>query len=258
MDIMEAFIEAGADVNAEDQDSERPLQVACGWGDEAIIKAILPRVQATGDVDDPDKHGRTAIHQAAWSGYTEIVSLLIDHGANVNVLDKHDRTPLFFACLGERPQTAALILDNTLKRALPVNDINKITKRGRTPLRQAAAHGFTDVVSKLLNYIVEAEDVDKAAIINQVDERKGRSALHCAAFEGQTEAVRLLLEHKADPSIRDKNEKTALDIACARWILSAQDEFQETIGKSISFVKGTAGKPSIRQRLDLQEVDSIL
>lgn len=229
LDVLNAFIENGADVNAEDQDSERPLQVASNWGDESIIKTILPRVQATGDVDDPDKHGRTALHQAAWEGHDKIVQLLLDHGANANVVDGHDRTPLFFACLGQSSQTASQLLTALQQRGLAIGEINKKTRRGRTPLRQAAAHGFSEVLGTLLEMMTEAEGVDKQSMIDFEDSRKGKTALHCAAFSGQTASVRILLEHGANSSIKDRSEKTPLEIACAQWVLSAQNEFQDII-----------------------------
>lgn len=96
-DILASFIDRGANVNVEDKDSERPLYEASIAGDHAAMEVILLSVT---DIDDPNDYGRRALHQAAWSGYTDCVKTLLKWKADPNILDKHDRTPLFFACLG--------------------------------------------------------------------------------------------------------------------------------------------------------------
>jgi ankyrin repeat protein len=55
--------------------------------------------------------------------------------------------------------------------------------------------------------------IEKGAPINSLDEQ-GRTPLHLAAYSGQTSAVSVLMDHKADPEVKDKeNEMTALHYA---------------------------------------------
>ena len=49
-------------------------------------------------------------------------------------------------------------------------------------------------------------------IINQRD-GKGQTALHYAIQANNTELARMLLHHKADPTITDKAHKNAFDVA---------------------------------------------
>ncbi|KAI1065093.1 hypothetical protein LB507_001266 [Fusarium sp. FIESC RH6] len=41
-----------------------------------------------------DRYGETAIHYACENGHLEIVSLLLDHGASIKIIDSHGRSPI--------------------------------------------------------------------------------------------------------------------------------------------------------------------
>jgi hypothetical protein len=69
---------------------------------------------------------------------------------------------------------------------------------------------------------------DTAAAVNEADTRKGRTALHCAAARGHKECVRLLLDFDADVRIKDKSEKTALQLCYEQWALTNRQEFEDT------------------------------
>jgi ankyrin repeat protein len=231
-ELLKDFILQGADVNLDDDTSLRPLQNACYWGDIDVVQILLPTVT---HVDDPDNHGRTALHEAAWAGHRALVEILInDKGADPNVKDFHGRTPLFFACLsdpsgrvGDSRGTIKFLIETLHQKGLSFADINSATKRNRTPLRQAAARGFKDVVEDLL-HMLRNSGADAAAVLNGADTLKGRTALHCAAARGHQECVRLLLEFGADVRVQDKSEKTALQLCYEQWALTNRQEFEDT------------------------------
>ena len=50
-------------------------------------------------VDQPDYHGNTALHLAAGSGHVELVKLLVQGGAQVNLLNNERELPLDLARL---------------------------------------------------------------------------------------------------------------------------------------------------------------
>ncbi|KAL8792428.1 MAG: hypothetical protein Q9195_004961 [Heterodermia aff. obscurata] len=230
--ILEAFLDRRADVNIEDDHSERPLYEAAYWGENAAVEMIINRVN---DVDDDNKWGRTALHAAAFSGQTETVEILIKHGADPNRKDKHDRTPLLFACLtgmydvfqnSNHQATAELLVQEQVKCHASFAQINVPTKRGRTPLREAAARGFVKVIAAIIG---QMKSDDKEKWIDHRDNQKGRTALHSAAVHGRAEATALLLQNGADPSLRDGDEgkgMTSLELCLDRWAVVGSQQYE--------------------------------
>ena len=238
LDILRAFLERGADVNAEDEVSERPLYEAASWGENDAIELIIGGVS---DVDDENRWGRTALHAAALAGQDKTVEILLKHGANPSQKDKHSRTPLLLACLTEMydfahqsnyQATAELLVQEQIRRGATFAQINSPTKRGRTPLREAAARGFVKVVAA----IVEQMGSDEIEWINHRDERRGRTPIHSAAAHGRADAVALLLQHGADPHLRDGDSgtgMTSLELCLDRWAVVDSERYQSTIAHLI-------------------------
>ena len=234
MDILKAFLERGADVNVEDDDSERPLHEAASWGENDAVDLIITRVS---DVEDDNRLGQTALHQASFAGQDKTVEILLSHGADPSHTDKHNRTPLLLACSTGRygfvhksnhQATAELLVQEQIKRGATFAQINISTKRGRTPLREAAARGFVQVVTAIVGQMRPEEK----EWINHRDERRGRSPLHSAAANGRAEAVALLLQNGADPKLREGEEgtgMTSLELCLDRWTVVESQRYESTI-----------------------------
>ena len=80
----------------------------------------------------------------------ECVEVLLEEGASVNLPDGQNRTPLYVACCLETTKSANRILDELIKRKLPISEINMISKDEETPLSRAALQGHGDIVERLL------------------------------------------------------------------------------------------------------------
>jgi ankyrin repeat protein len=263
--LLEAFIKHNADTNAENAVSARALQIVCGNGSLDLLKIILQSEIL--EIDDPDIHGTTAAHEAAFNGHHKCVGALLEKGANPDVTDKVNRTalhsaarkglvevvrvllqytkqvnlldhagwsPLFCACLGKEEDAALLILDALIKHDLPLAEINQPTRSGRTVLRQAADHGFDKVVSKLIQ--LAADRNDPAGLnINARDTKKGMTALHRAAMNGQAACVQALLAAGADPSLLDAQSRSALALAYEQWsVVTKTSSYEDIISTLIT------------------------
>lgn len=89
---------AGADINAADSKSGRsPLHYASEKGELGLAGFLI--VQRDICVDQPDYHGNTPLHLAAGSGHVELVKLLIQGGAQINLMNNESELPLDLARL---------------------------------------------------------------------------------------------------------------------------------------------------------------
>jgi len=258
--ILKAFLDHGADINKDNNESARPLQMASVFGDLETLQ-ILCAGQSVSEINDDDNdgdsalmqaaicnhpkclkflaelgadvnmqnnYGRAALHNSSWQGSKDCVEILLAHGAQPNIVDKHNRTPLFFATLGESLDAVYLIFETLLKNNVPMAEINMRTKRNRTPLRQAAVRGFDDFIEKMIK-AAQAENDMASLAINEADTRKGMTPLHRAAWFGKAHCVRLLLDAGADVACRDHNGKTALVLAYEQWTLASHESAFEDI-----------------------------
>lgn len=99
------------------------------------------------DVKDKDE-GRTGLHWAVSEGHINMVKHLLGLGANPDVADNLEWTPLMSACSMGR-QDIVIILIEKLK-ALPSFKIDQKNKGGCTALHYAASKGHTTIIVMLL------------------------------------------------------------------------------------------------------------
>lgn len=139
----------------------------------------------------------------------ELVKFLIAHGADPNANLRSGRhTPL---------ECAVLSSTSTMKALVDAG----AQIQGHSTLQMAACYGKTDNISYLL---------DCGAPIDEVPHGVYRSALSEAALNGNVTAVKLLLEKGADLDVKDRNGKSALDLAMKNNHAHCVDILREASG----------------------------
>jgi len=157
------------------------------------------------------RHDRwTPLHQAAGDGEVELVELLLDHGAKVNVCYGSDLNCLIAS---GTPLHVAIVRDASDRSALRVArlllahgaEVSFRTPRGWAPLHYAALARRTKIAELLLQHAADIE----------AKSRHGRTPLHLAVnfSYDSTEVVGFLLEHGAHVNARDRDGRTALHLA---------------------------------------------
>ncbi|QBB84304.1 hypothetical protein DEJ70_06355 [Wolbachia pipientis wAlbB] len=171
-------------------DGWSPLHMAAGNGHYNVVKLILDN---EADIDVAMTNGRSPLHMAAQNGHYNVVKLLLEHGAIVGNDDKKGCTPLHLAAESDHIDVVKLLLEHEA-------DVNVATIEGYSPLHIAAQNGHYNVVKLLLD---NKADVNVAII-------DGCSPLHLAAEHGHYSVVKLLLNHGADVNAKDKAGSTSL------------------------------------------------
>ena len=108
--IVRVLLEAGADPTLTTADGTTPLMVAAGIGHstfrkglqqsppspsaEAVVRMLI---EAGADVTATNEAGFTALHGAAFRGLNEVVTYLVEHGADIDAQDYRERTPYSIA-----------------------------------------------------------------------------------------------------------------------------------------------------------------
>eukprot|EP01114_Cavostelium_apophysatum_P024927 TRINITY_DN9983_c0_g1_i1.p1 TRINITY_DN9983_c0_g1~~TRINITY_DN9983_c0_g1_i1.p1 ORF type:complete len:390 (-),score=98.05 TRINITY_DN9983_c0_g1_i1:120-1289(-) len=169
--LVEEGANSQAALNYRDDEQNSLLHIA--FKQEEVIKLLH---SWGADLNIGDKTNWTPLHHACRLGSEGSVRLLVSLGANIEARNKSIRTPLYPAKLGS---TAKILIEagaNTEAR-----DEWKLT-----PLHDAATNGLADVVKVLL---------DAGADVHARD-AEYRTPLHHACSKGHLEVAKLLLLRK--------------------------------------------------------------
>ncbi|KAL2875268.1 hypothetical protein SGCOL_009559 [Colletotrichum sp. CLE4] len=162
------------------------LQAAAERGHEQLVSRLL---QLGADVNAPPSPtaGYTALQAAAGGGYLAMVKLLLQHGADVNGASAKYKgyTALQGACLRGHLEIANLLL----REGADVHAVGGIYGDGMA-LHAAAEKGRVDLMERLL---AAGADVNACSYKG----RRGQSALQSAAVRGYEEAMQVLRDHGA-------------------------------------------------------------
>ena len=138
------MVTKGADVNIPDRYNQTPLYSAVSRGYFDISKLLL-EYGANVDILNNVHETETPLCVAARRGYVDICKLLLDHGADVNIHDSYYCTPLWIAAARGNLNISKLLLDHGA-------DVNVPAKSFKTPLYVAAAGGYLGISKLLLDH----------------------------------------------------------------------------------------------------------
>lgn len=192
---------------------------AVAMSEVASIRAIAARAPA--DLDRPmdrTNHHRRPLHLAVVSKQPESLAVLLELGADPEATDEAGLTPLDQAALsGETAMVQALLAAGATVRlpaAIALHrmpdverwlrsepDALKPGQRWGTLIVRASEHAPGHIIETLIRLGASANATDNER--TAIDSTARYTPLHAAAFNGNAEAVAVLLKHGADPNTRD-------------------------------------------------------
>ncbi len=142
LDRVAGWLEAQPELlDAYAPDGFQPIGLAAFFGHTAIVEYLLRR-GAQADAPSQNRMRVRPLHSAIANRRTEIVALLLDHGADVNSTQADDFTPLHEAAQNGLPDVTRWLLQRGAA-------VNARLSNGQTPLTLALAAGHDDVAEQL-------------------------------------------------------------------------------------------------------------
>ncbi|XP_023409558.1 protein TANC2 isoform X3 [Loxodonta africana] len=162
------------------------------------------------NVDASSESGLTPLGYAAAAGYLSIVVLLCKKRAKVDHLDKNGQCALVHAALRGHLEVVKFLIQCDWTMAGQQQGVFKKSQAIQQALIAAASMGYTEIVSYLLDLPEKDEEEVERAQINSFDSLWGETALTAAAGRGKLEVCRLLLEQGA--AVAQPNRRGAVPL----------------------------------------------
>ena len=239
---VKVLLDRGAQVNVQQFRGQTALMWAASEGHTEVVKLLLargadPKLSSAASTKQERRPpgGMTALLFAARQGQLAAARALLDGGADANQVGADRTSPLLIAVVNGHYELASLLLERGANPSTA--DAN-----GRSPLyaaidlrnqqwSQAPAPVLPQPVHMaMIKQLIAAGADQTVKITGKIGHRgsfdmrwsdmKGATPFLRAAWNGDIEVMRLLLEHGADPLVStDKNETALLLLAGAGWPL---------------------------------------
>ncbi|NXR36326.1 CSKI1 protein, partial [Zosterops hypoxanthus] len=159
-------------------------------GNTELISLLL-EAQAAVDIKDNkgESPGMRPLHYAAWQGKKEPMKMVLKAGSSVNIPSDEGQIPLHLAAQHGHYDVSEMLLQHQSNPCIMDNS-------GKTPLDLACEFGRVGVVQLLLNSNMCAALLEPKP--GDTTDPNGTSPLHLAAKNGHIDIIRLLLQAGID------------------------------------------------------------
>ncbi|KAF6715430.1 Ankyrin repeat and SOCS box protein 12 [Oryzias melastigma] len=213
MDISKIFSLLQPKEEDEDKEQCQALSSAVSTDDVTLLSELLSQENYRRYINTPSGWGVpvTPLRTAAALGHLRCLELLLEHGAEVDVLDVKAQTPLFTAVSGKH-------LDCVVSLLKAGADPNGSQYNNCSPLLTAAREGDVDILRELLRFRAEV-DVKPKVPEWASNATTCRGPLYLSAVYGHLDCFKLLLLHGANPNYNCTDEKMLARIKQPKTVL---------------------------------------
>ncbi|KAJ3439643.1 hypothetical protein M0812_15679 [Anaeramoeba flamelloides] len=184
--VVEELIKHQYPVSPLDAHRNTPLMDACRKGKTGIAEFLLSQREDC-KIDSLNKRNETALILASKSGHHEIVKLLIQKGATVNLKTKGNHNCALYEGV---KNNHIKVVDELLKNGAYVDSVVD----GWTSLLIASQNGYLEIAEKLLQY---------KANLTYVEPQDGFDVFFLAAENGHLEVLEYLLQTSKNQNLFD-------------------------------------------------------
>lgn len=195
----------GIDINYQEHpDLLAPLHYAVVTDNVEIIRLLLQRGAY---IDIQNKNKCTPLHLA---DKKEVVELLLEYKTSIDAPNQDQETPLFFAVRDRKIQCVRTLLEHGA-------NVNAVSLNGSTAMHHAAMAGDVEIIKLLHQYGADIKATD----------HQQQTALHKACCQGHQEATELLVNLGALVKPVPKPQRNAEEIYFEPILDLFQDSFSD-------------------------------
>ncbi|WCJ20601.1 Ankyrin repeat family protein [Euphorbia peplus] len=200
------------------QAGEEEVHAAARSGDLNGVESILSSKPLL--VNSRDRHSRTPLHLAAWSGHADVVSYLCQNKADVGAAAMDDMGAIHFAAQKGHLEIVKTLVSSGVS-------VKSCTRKGLTPLHFAAQGSYLELVKYLVKKGASLAAQTKAGktpldlanneeIVSFLEE-----SMQSSSKKGNTNTEEKAEESNAKPSLPEKSE------SCGEVNASRDEEEEE-------------------------------
>ena len=193
------------DINFPSLMGRTALSKSC-WNGQLEVVKILCSQEKINTINKPDSNNRTPLHNAVWGEFggregkkmpagsptdsPEIVQLLIDNGAELEIKDNDGNTPFMISASTNGIESMKILIKYNI-------NLNEINNNYETALIQAVKYGCYESVQILINYHKIHLGEDNNIDLNKGD-KEGYTPIEYAILYKKVLCLKLLLENIYD------------------------------------------------------------
>lgn len=214
--VVEVLLKHGANPVVTKDSQVPPFLLACSQGRLEVIDIMVNHGQSYEIISCRDMYGQTCLHRCTQSiNSHQIISYLVDRGAEVNAVDNKGQTPLMISIVAGSAQGVSTLLDRgadvlikdvegnnvmhhavTRKRKKILGLLLQVPKaeelvmslnnKSESPIHYALRLGLSEMVNAMVAVIKHK--------LKNIKDCSGNNYLHLAAQGGNWKAIAILLE----------------------------------------------------------------
>ena len=221
LEVCSCLIERGADVNGcynnkSPQNGRTPLMIASRYGQ---LDAMTFLIKQGANVNLQDKEGETALHYAVDGSDVscEVLSCLIENGANFDAFSNSGCTPLMKAIHNQLIQVVTYLIEHGA-------NIDLQDKNGNTALHHAVGvMNFCDIIDHLVT-----------GGASHICNNQGLTPLLLVSDRGNVAVVEHLIKR---PEITKEQRINALELLGASLVILHAAGFERSFEKGLKYIK---------------------
>lgn len=227
-EIVSYFLTKGVDANKADNGGNTPLMIAASSRETtAVLEQLLPIVK---NINSQNKKGESALTIAVKSGTPNAVELLLNKGADVNIIDKEGNNLGYYLIQSYKPQMEGITPEGTKQdpftaktKLLKDKGLNLVApqKNGNTLYHFAVTKNNLALLKKITELNIDVNTKNK----------DGLTALHKAAMISKDDTIlKYLLSLGAKKDIKTDFDESP-------YALAKENESLTKNNVSIEFLK---------------------